>query len=93
MIALNKMQINPEFVNNSVGVAENLFRHENYFTLISNNKKELIRLRQQCRVLIALCRESVKLITSSRTDDSGLGHWNWIRTQNPDRKITIISAY
>ena len=61
-------------MNNSIGVVENFFRYENHFTIMSNNKKELIRPRKQGRVLTVLCREIVKLITSSRTDDSGLGH-------------------
>ena len=39
VIALNETQINLELVNNSVGVAENLFRHDNHFTIMSNNKK------------------------------------------------------
>ena len=60
---------------------------------MSHNRNELIAPCQQGRVLMAVRGECVKLLTCSGSDESGLGHWNWVQTQNQDRKIRVISAY
>ena len=90
---MNKTQINTKLIENSSSVSNNLFCHENHFRIMNNNQNELIRARQQDKVLTSIKGKYTNLIRTSGINYTRLGHWNWIQIQNLARKITIITVY
>jgi hypothetical protein len=73
LITLNEIQINVDLLHQAHTVSDNLLQRNNYFTIMSHNKYELISSRQQEGVLTSANGEISQLLTESSCDASGLG--------------------